>query len=313
MSLIEKALEKANRKKDGGKSALPEQVVEAVNAGAEWTPLENATGKQAGVTNEDKSVKSVSINTAFLQLNGMVTPESGFTEIAQQFRRIKQPILKRAFAEASEKNSNVVAVTSTGSNEGKSFVCMNLAVSIAMELDRTVLLVDADAFKGAITRDFCDFEEEPAGLQDLIAGSEKNIADLMLKTDINRLTLLPAGTVSENVAEHLSSSNMKEIIREISSRYSNRLIIVDCPPISAGSEATILADLAGQIVFVVEAEKTTIPKLEEALKQVDKNKITGLILNKSNQRDATDLYSEYGAYGSYGARSVSARDKRTPT
>lgn len=299
MSLIEKALEKATGKapKKGPAGSAPQ-----VSGGA--APSDSLP--DGAVERRTKASRLMAVNKSYLVSRGMVTPETGYTPIAQQFRRIKQPILKKAFSGAPGANNNIVVVTSTGSNEGKSFVCINLAVSIAMELDRTVLLIDADATKKAIARILFDLPEESPGLQDLIAGTVKEVADVMLRADIKRLTVIPAGATPSSIPEQLSSAAMKSIMREIAARYSNRLIIVDSPPISAGSEATILSELAGQILFVVEAEKTVEHHVEEALKQIDRSKVTGLILNKSNQRETGSLYTEYDSYGQYGRGTSSA-------
>jgi len=122
----------------------------------------------------------------------------------------------------------------------------------------------------------------------------------LLKTNVPKLTLLPAGKQHSSSSELLSSKNMRELMDQLSSRYSDRVVIFDSPPLLLTTEATILSGFMGQIVLVVEAGKTQQSVVKQALDLLDPNQIVGVILNK-NMTSAGSSYGYYGSYGSYGA------------
>ncbi len=90
---------------------------------------------------------------------------------------------------------------------------------------------------------------------------------------------------------------MKQLTEELATRYPDRVVIFDSPPLLATSEASVVAELVGQIVMVVEAEQTSNEEVQEALALIAENKILGLVLNKSRGSFGTDYYGYYGKYG----------------
>jgi exopolysaccharide/PEP-CTERM locus tyrosine autokinase len=227
-----------------------------------------------------------------LRRQRMITPDGERTPIAEGFRRIKRQILVNVANPKAGAPANLVLVTSALAGEGKTFCAINLAISIALEMDLTVLLVDADVAKPSIPQAL-GLEAEK-GLMDVLLDRRIDLAEVLCKTDIGKLTLLPAGTAHQHATELLASDAMRELLREMAERYRDRIIIFDSPPLLAASEAGVLANQMGQIVMVVEAGKTTQAALKDALDRIDSSKVAGLLLNKG-QGPGLGYY--YGGYG----------------
>jgi protein-tyrosine kinase len=188
--------------------------------------------------------------------------------------------------------ANLVMVTSALPGEGKSYCSINLAISMALEMDRTVLLIDADVARASIPPAFGLHAEK--GLMDLLADRDTALADVLWKTDIGRLSLLPSGAAHNYATELLASDTMHSLLRDVAERYSDRVIIFDSPPLLAASEGGALASQMGQIIVVVEAGETSEATLKDALGRLDTAGIVGLLLNK-----VEGPVSEY-RYGAYG-------------
>jgi exopolysaccharide/PEP-CTERM locus tyrosine autokinase len=228
-----------------------------------------------------------------LREKGMITPDGGRTAATESFRRIKRQILANvAVAQAGAPPSNLVMVTSAMAGEGKTYCAINLAISIALEVDRTVLLVDADVAKADVASALGLRAEK--GLMEVLLDRRLDLADVLWKTDIGRLSLLPAGSPHRQATELLTSEAMRVLLRDIALRYHDRIIIFDSPPLLAASEASALASQMGQIVVVVEAGKTSDAILKDALGRIDGSRVAGLLLNKAQGQS---LEYGYGAYG----------------
>ncbi len=279
MSTIEKALDRL--KEDAGKIQRGKP-----NA-------RNASGNDAG------SGSFISLPWQQMAKQGMLTPDAGRSEIAEELRAIKRPLLKQAFMNDSfdTKRSNLIMVTSSVPGEGKSFTSINLAISIAMELDRTALLVDADVARPSIAR-YLGFKAK-AGLVDYLLDDNIALSDVLIKTDLPKLSILPAGKQHHYSTELLASEGMNVLLDELAARYHDRVIIFDSPPVLATSESQVLATQMGQVVMVVEAVKTSQSALKEALSKISSANITGLVLNKSRVKKGGSHY-EYGYYGNSG-------------
>ena len=205
-----------------------------------------------------------------------------------------------AASERRVPNGNLVLVTSAVPGEGKTFTAANLAMSIAREVDHTVLLVDADAAKSDTSRLFG--VEEFEGLTDFLAQPERALSEFLVSTDNPKLTILPAGRPHANVTELLSSEHMRLAVDEFGKRYPDRIVIIDSPPLLAASGAGVLIHLAGQTVFVVESMRTPQSAVEEALSQLRSVRNVGLVLNKSRGNESL-AYQD----GSYYAHSSDPR------
>ena len=239
-----------------------------------------------------------SINLARLHRMGVVSPDAEKSKIAEEFRIIKRPLIANAFGQgaARVKNGNLIMVTSSLPGEGKSFCAINLAISMAMEMDRTVLLIDADVAKPRVP-EYLGIHADK-GLLDVLQDKNLKLSDVMIKTDIAKLTILPAGRTYKRATELLASAAMTRLIEDIGNRYPDRIILFDSPPLLATSESSVLATHMGQIVMVVEAEKTSQDAVREALSHIQSCEVVGMLLNKTTPTPGADYY--YGHYGSYG-------------
>lgn len=243
-----------------------------------------------------------SVNLTGLKLMGALTPDAGRSKIAEEYRLIKRPLITNALGHAGNPpvpNGNLIMVTSSVPGEGKSFTAINLAISMATELENTVLLVDADVSKSSVVR-YLGLHAEK-GLLDVLRDPKVELSDVLIKTDIAKLTVLPSGRGFAHATELLASSAMKNFVEDIANRYHDRIIIFDCPPLLATSEATVLASYMGQIVFVVEAEHTPQEAVKDALSHLADHEHVGIVLNKAPTRTGGGDYYGYGyGYGGYG-------------
>ncbi|MGI4848393.1 MAG: XrtA-associated tyrosine autokinase [Janthinobacterium lividum] len=259
-----------------------EQVVAAAVDGLLETPSPAVLPLQKG--------SHVDINMALLERLGIVTPGMGRTPVAEEFRMIKRPLLQNAFKQdASKRHSNLIMVTSSLPGEGKTFCSINLAMSIAMEMDHTVLLVDADVARPSVLRTL-GLEARP-GLMDVLLDDTLELSDVMLRTNVDTLRILPAGRLHPNATELLASLSMSNLLDQIAQRYPDRIVIFDSPPLLLTSESKALASNMGQIVLVVEAETTTQHALKDAIRRLGATSNVSLIYNK------TKAFTGDGAYG----------------
>ncbi len=303
MTSIEKAVEKvaARRKEEKDRLGTADDSSRIESSAtvparepqeARETVLRYVEEPEANTTSTNHVAK---LDLEMIRARGMLAPENGESSLAEQFRRIKRPLLNNAFGTSAMlvENGNLIMVTSAAPEEGKTYVTVSLAVSIAMELDKTVLLVDADMVKETATKLF--HKESDLGLLDVIVDSRVRLEDAIIRTDVPKLSLLPAGRYRAKATELISSDAMRLITQELASRYDDRVILFDSPPLLATSEASVLASLMGQIVLVIEAEKTTQSRVKEAMALLDENKPIGIVFNKSRSAARGGYY--YGYYG----------------
>ena len=240
-----------------------------------------------------KSNKKVELDLAHMREMGMVTAAGGRTMLVEDFRIIKRPLIKKAFAERApgDKPGNLIMITSSLPGEGKTYCAINLAMSIAMELDHTVLLVDADVARPSVLRVL----GLPAqrGLMDILLDDKIDMADVMLRTNVDTLSLLSAGTSNPRATELLASQTMSAFVAEIANRYPDRIVIFDSPPLLLTSEAHVLASHMGQIVVVVESETTTQHAVKESLRQLDGLPNVNLIYNKTREFPGVEETYDY--------------------
>jgi exopolysaccharide/PEP-CTERM locus tyrosine autokinase len=193
-------------------------------------------------------------------------------------------------------------VTSAVPGEGKSFVSSNLAISIAQGIGEYVLLMDCDIRKPCLHRRF-GFDEVP-GLSEHLT-RKIPLSALILKTQVSKLSLLPAGTPPHNPAELLSSEPMADLVDEVKSRYADRYIIIDSPPPKYTAETAALARQIDGILLVVNSGKTPRGLIEELVDSLGKDKILGVVMNRFDFRGSKYYgHAKYGKYGSYGTYST---------
>ena len=225
-----------------------------------------------------------------LAAEGYVTPDVPRSRIADEFRILKRPLLANASAKGPSaiKYANLVMVTSAVPGEGKTFTSVNLAMSIAMELERTVLLVDGDVARPSLPRVLG--VDHGRGLMDVIGPECRPLSEVLIKTNVPKLTLLLAGSPHPRAAEMLASNSMSRFLDELAKRYSDRIVIFDSPPLLPTTESRLLATRMGQIVFVVHAETTLQNEVKQALATIEACPVKRLVLN-----GATTV--RQGAYG----------------
>jgi len=250
-----------------------------------------AAPRGGAVLKKRETRRQSTIDFARLKEKGFALPVDQ-TALAEELRLIKRPLLSAAFARGAQEveNSNLIMVTSANPNEGKTFIATNLALSMASEHDVHVLLIDADVANPSIP-EVLGFEAE-VGLIDAVSDSSIDLADVMIRTNIENLVVLPSGRSRPGASELLASARMTRFVNDIAKRYADRVIIFDSPPMLARSEAMVLAQHVGQVVFVVEAERTSRTAVNEALGMIGQ-KLGGIVLNKTPQIPLQEGFGYY--------------------
>lgn len=243
--------------------------------------------------------RTVHIDRPALIKAGFLPPEHMTRLVTNQFRHVKRPLLAAALGRAMEPvpNGRMIMVASSMPGEGKTFVSLNLAISIALERDINVVLVDADVAKPHISR-LLGVESEP-GLLEALQDEDLDAASLILPTDVPKLQVLPAGKPSETATELLASIRMQAVAARLGAWDKNRVVIFDSPPLLLTSESHALAQPMGQVVLVVHAGFTPQQAVHDAIACIEDDKSISLLLNQSEKGAEPGYY--YGKYGSYGS------------
>lgn len=295
MSKIQEALNKLQSKAqwnvDGAKNAATPVPVATIVSSPESAAAE-------GVELSDESI--VQIDYAALRSAGLLAPVDQQRSLADQYRLIKRPLLVNASNEGAYQadNANLIMVASPLPGDGKTFNCLNLALSMATEKDKSVLLVDADVAKPHISSLF-GLEDQP-GLIDLLTDDTLDVGKCLLKTNVPGFRIMPAGSRNEHATELLASRRMAGIASTLSRTFPDRVVVFDSPPLLATSEARVLASLMGQIVLVICSGRTPKDAVLQSLESLDSEKAISVILNQATSGFGSETYGGYGGYGGYG-------------
>ena len=306
-SLIEQAAKRLEQLRQAGvevPSAVARDIPnltprELVPVAASLTqPAITAASTQADAVSETpaeqpaSTSRRVELNLDTLSASGIVNPHSPRSQIADQYRVIKRPLITNAMGRGASviANSNLIMVTSALPGEGKSFNAVNLAMSIATELDNTVMLVDADVARPSVMR-MLGLPDSP-GLLDIVQDESRDLSSVLLKTNIDKLTILPSGTPHPRATELLASDAMIRLLNDMATRYADRLIIFDSPPLLLTTESRVLATHMGQIVMVVHAGKTLQTDVRQAIATIESCPVKLMLLNKASQ-----LFKDGYGYG----------------
>jgi len=240
------------------------------------------------------------ISKSWLNDNKYITDRDEFSNLAEQYRLIKRPLLMNATGKgvAPIEKGNLIMVVSALPGEGKTFTSLNLALSMAMERDTTVLLVDGDVGNPSLSR-MLGLVEQP-GLTDVLLDTELDLGDVILDSNIPGLKVLPAGRMHTNSTELLASDKMVALTDELEMRYANRIVLFDSPPLLITTQSSVLAQQMGQILVVVDAGETSQQAVIDAIEMLDKSKVIGTVLNKQRWRFGQQKYGYYYGYGSKG-------------
>ena len=305
MSLIEQAAKRLEQLRQAGvelpedkpateipERVSPERTVEHASA----TPLSPSPNISTAIPAEPSSTqvstKRITLDLDAMAASGLLVPNQSRSLLANEFRVIKRPLIANAMGKGSNpiQNGNLIMVTSALPGEGKSFTAVNLAVSIAMELDNTVMLVDADVARPSVLTMLGLPPTE--GLLDVVDKDSLDISEVLLHTNIEKLSILPSGTAHPRATELLASEAMIRLLDDVSKRYPDRIIVFDSPPLLLTTEARALATHMGQIVIVVQSGTTTQAAVREALSTIESCPLKMMVLNQATQ-SASDRYG-YG-------------------
>ncbi len=312
-SLIEKAALRLEQLRRAGADSPPSEDVAAPPMAAAAGTTAPAPAPVPAMEPEPVS-RAVEINLDALTAIGYVTPHAPRSAIADQFRVIKRPLLANATGKGASvvPNGNLIMITSAMPGEGKSFTAINLAMSIAMELDYRVLLVDADVARPSLMK-VLGLPPGP-GLLDLLRNDRMEMSDVLLRTNVDKLNLLPSGTPHPRATELLASDAMTALVEEMGQRYPDRIIIFDSPPLLLTTEARVLATHMGQVVVVVQAETTLQSQVQHAMTTIDACPIKLMLLNQA-RGGVQDAYSYGYGYGygyGHGKPAGPAAESRPP-
>jgi exopolysaccharide/PEP-CTERM locus tyrosine autokinase len=309
MSIVEKAAEKLRTRQPAEQPQLP-QVQEPVAApGALDAPtIERLQEQRHAAPPAPEGKVVVHIDEALLMRAGLMpSEEEASSKLANEVRRAKLPLLNNVTGKSAKvpELAERIVVTSAVPGEGKTFTALNLAMSLAREPDFEVLLVDADIPKSDVTRTF-GLEGFP-GLMDLLVDEQRRPADVVLRTDVPNLLVLPSGQRHPLAAELFGGRRMGQVLEALTESSRQRLLVFDSAPLLATSEAKVLASLMGQVVVVVGAGHTRRYELKSALEGLGDSQYVGLILNKSRLPAPENPY--YGYYGHYANTRTTHRDR----
>ncbi len=226
---------------------------------------------------------------------GMIDWNRVRSRVSEEFRLVQRQIVRTAFTAAGAEPgfSNLLMITSSIPGEGKSFTSLNLAACIARQRDHHVLLIDIDSKRDS----FCmalGLGDAP-GLLDIAANSELDASQVMAKTAIENLSVLPIGIERDLGPELFASKQMTKLIQAIGRRYADRLIVLDAPPTLSTSDPAALAPIVGQVLFVVEAERTQRDEVVSSLDLLQACPTITLLLNKVQ----VQTRYTFGAYSTY--------------
>lgn len=217
---------------------------------------------------------------------------------AEQFKYLRTSIM----FPASGKPYRSVLITSANPGEGKSFVSSNLAISIADSINGHVLLMDCDLRHPTIHSNFG--YNDVMGLSEYLSNSV-SLSSILLKTQIERLTLLPAGKPPRNPSELISSEKMSKLQNEVKKRYDNRYVIIDSPPPTVASETSIIAKKVDGVIIVVKLESTKREDVQELISIIGKDKLIGVVANYDAVNEIPFLgNSKKSRYRRYSQRNI---------
>jgi protein-tyrosine kinase len=181
--------------------------------------------------------------------------------VAEQFRKLRTHIIKPG----QNNFPKTILITSAMAGEGKSLVAINLAITIANEMNSNALVVDCDL-------------QEGKGLSNYLQG-EAELPDLIVKTSVDKLSIIGGGKLPDNPVELVGSNKMKNLVAELKSRYDDRFILLDSSPLLATTEPNVLNDMVDGIIIVVRSGYTPRESVLQAMNLLDKKKILGIVLN----------------------------------
>lgn len=266
---LRKALDKAKKdREEFGPESFDEPQV------TEQQPARDQSGWKAPTYSESKTVR---LDSNRLSQNRCVCIFPSAPEL-DAYKVLRTQIQQRT----KGKKLNTIMITSVGPGEGKTLTAINLSITFAKEFNQTVLLVDGDLKEQSIHKRLA--YPSGAGLADYLI-EDKTLPDLIVWPGIEKLTIISGGKTFQDSTELLGSPRMKELVSEMKSRYEDRYIFFDVPPILSGADAIAFAPLVDGIVIVVESGKTSMADVRRALDLIPQEKMLGFVLNRHHAAD----------------------------
>lgn len=306
MSLIERALTKARE----GSEQVAAAASSAGQPPAAPSVRENRTPDTAVPTLAPfprvAEAPQLTVTDSLLANAALLAPPDQIRQVTSEYRHIKRRLLAEI---QSGSVSRMILIASGLPGEGKSFSSANLALSLALEPDYTVLLIDADVIKPNLTRIFGLTDR--LGLMDAASDPTVDVESLVVTTNIEGLSVLPAGRMNPNATEYFASARMQILIEQLL-LVPNRLLVVDSLPLLLTTEARALAPLAGQVLLVVRAESTPQQAVLESINLLGDSANIKLVLNAAVRTKALEYFGYGYSYGynyNYGAADKPSSDR----
>jgi receptor protein-tyrosine kinase len=294
MSLVERALKKLQE----SRAATPGAGVRPADAPAVSAQAARSSAAPRGERPlmAVETTRVVAIDRAKLRSMDLLPPADLERQITSQYQHLKRPLVASVLNRdpALGAASHVIMLASALPGEGKTFTSINLALSLALEKDIEVLLVDADVRKPHVSRIFDVGHEK--GLIDLLTDASLHPNQVVLRTDVPGLSLMPAGQPTETATEMLASQRMADVVAQLASPDGRRIVLFDSPPLLLSTESHALAAHSGQLVLVVRAEVTSQQAVKDAINTIGGKTPIRLILNQTSAPPSSGYYG-YGSYG----------------
>jgi protein-tyrosine kinase len=296
MSLVELALRKMQTaaRTIGEPAPVAKPPVARVAEPRAKGPAPDASPPPRVTSSHIRVDKVVRIDRHALRSQELLPPEHHERALADQYRQIKRPLIANATGRGAEKlrMGQLIMMASAMPGEGKTFTSINLALSMAMEKDISVVLIDADVAKPHVSRIF-GVENEP-GLMDVLRDETMDLDSVTLATDVPGLCIVPAGRRTEGTTELLASQRMDFVMRQMAESNPMQIALLDSPPLLLTSESRAVAQVVGQVVLVVRAGFTPQQAVLDAISHVGEGKPMGLVLNQSTAPGTSGYYYGYG-------------------
>ena len=289
MSLVEQAIA---RMRNQANAAAAKVADAAATSSAPTSPVPPIVNRVAGTA---KPATRIAIDRLALRANGYLAEEGKERQFADHFRRIKRPLVEKAMSKNAAGEPRVIMITSALPGEGKTFSSINLALSMALERDVSVLLVDCDVAKRHVG-EILGLKDD-MGLLDALVNESLDVESLVVETNVPGLSVLPAGRRVETTAELLSSLRMKQLMIELCQHNPRRIVLLDSPPLLITNEGRALLKVAGQVVLVMRAGHTPRHAVQDAVALFGAEHAGGIILNHVGGGEASGYYYGYGTYG----------------
>jgi len=290
MSIVQSALE---RMKNRGQDR-PQPLQESADA--------RATSPRVAIRSlvwPQTQYATVDLSVSRLQQGGLYPGEDNILKQQEDYRAIRHEVVTamRTARAAGDTVGPVVVITSAMPGDGKSYSAMNLALSLASEGTRDVLLVDGDTTRASLTHAL-GVQGQP-GLLELLGSGRQNFLDYTAATTREHLRFLPAGVRTSDSADLFSSDRIGALVDAMKTTLQGHAVVFDTPPILASSETQSLVEAAGQVLLIVRANVTLQDSAREAASRIPESVPVGIVLNawepnSPSERKAYQLYGEYG-------------------